>query len=1009
MAFKDQVVELVLRAKNMLSGETDAASKSVEELAGNAEGLQEKLRQLEDQSGLITQFDRASKAVDRTAGAYDRAQIKLDKLSAKLGTTGPLTERQAREFTAAQDAVDRAEKAYRDAEGTLGKLAVEADKAGIDVAKLSDAQRDNRQQTTAAKRAIEDYNTELAAGDGRLKAFGKSLASGAASFAAWGAAAVAAGAAAGTALLARMTANQADLARQTLAAAQAFGISTKALQEWRYAGESVGLQGDKVADIMKDVADKIGDAFLNGSGAAIDVIEQLNLDLEELVNLRPDEQLLKIAEGLNGLPKAAQVQILESLAGDAALLLPLLENNAQALRELSEEADKRKAILTDDELKKLADADRAFDRIAVQLDGFVKRVTGKLAPTFTKIADEIDAFLLRNPQLIEKVVEAFKGLVAATKEWAGPLLSQGARITGMFGTLGSSASGLSQTFIALFRGVQAFAAGSAEVFARVIYSVNNLYAEALSLANKVGLASDESVERANARLANLGQTVLDLEAKSEGYKRQMIEAGSAAATAFGKADDAGKSAADSAGEASNEIADLTGMLDSLKGSADDAATGTESLALKQAGLRNELSALVPLIKAAQAEFARDATTENQRRLQDLIKQYDALAGRIQGLNELSGQTDSGIQTSGEIFQNSISNVNKSLQDATGSTKEFVRVVDTGFGNSEQRLKDFAETTKDTADGVGASLSGIVSGWLSHISDLSAAASMAFERALGGRGAAQATSELEQRLSAVNNRIDEMQGRLRAGGGVGKVLRDWAEAGFRVEQSFLEQAISVENLTRRIQEGDRSVNVLGKSAEQIEQQFDLLDRNQLAGLVGAVQSVQREVDGLNDSLRDTLASLEQEKAALAGDTAEVERLRFKEREAELQDQINYARNLGDKQAIADAELALQLSRENYETRLKKAQLDDAERRKSDADRAAEQERNRQLSEQEERQDISRDSAQDLARRPIVQSTRTVRVQFSDPQGRDLGDLDAVDGADVDQLLDALERGGYLTAR
>jgi len=1006
MAFKDQVVELVLRAKNMLSGETDAASKSVEELAGNAEGLQEKLRQLEDQSGLITQFDRASKAVDRTAGAYDRAQIKLDKLSAKLGTTGPLTERQAREFAAAQDAVDRAEKAYRDAEGTLGKLAVEADKAGIDVANLSDAQRDNRQQTTAAKRAIEDYNTELAAGDGRLKAFGKSLASGAASFAAWGAAAVAAGAAAGTALLARMTANQADLARQTLAAAQAFGVSTKALQEWRYAGESVGLQGDKVADIMKDVADKIGDAFLNGSGAAIDVIEQLNLDLEELVNLRPDEQLLKIAEGLNGLPKAAQVQILESLAGDAALLLPLLENNAQALRELSEEADKRKAILTDDELKKLADADRAFDRIAVQLDGFVKRVTGELAPTFTKIADEIDAFLLRNPQLIDSVVEAFKGLVAATKEWAGPLLSQGARITGMFGTLGSSASGLSQTFIALFRGVQAFAAGSAEVFARVIYSVNNLYAEALSLANKVGLASDESVERANARLANLGQTVLDLEAKAEGYKRQMIEAGSAAATAFGKADDAGKSAADSAGEASNEIADLTGMLDSLKGSADEAGAGTESLASKQESLRDQLEKTAVAIHLANEQWSEDPSEENLQRVERLRRVYKDLQDQLSGLNAPAPDDgQDGVQT----LAGSISEVNESLQDANKSTKEFVRTVDTGFGNSEQRLKDFAETTKDTADGAGASLAGVVNGWLSHISDLSAAASMAFERALGGRGAAQATSELEQRLSAVNNRIDEMQGRLRAGGGVGKVLRDWAEAGFRVEQSFLEQAISVENLTRRIQEGDRSVNVLGKSAEQIEQQFDLLDRNQLAGLVGAVQSVQREVDGLNDSLRDTLASLEQEKAALAGDTAEVERLRFKEREAELQDQINYARNLGDKQAIADAELALQLSRENYETRLKKAQLDDAERRKSDADRAAEQERNRQLSEQEERQDISRDSAQDLARRPIVQSTRTVRVQFSDPQGRDLGDLDVVDGAGVDQLLDALERGGYLTAR
>ena len=156
MAFKDQVVELVLRAKNMLSGDTDAAAKSVDQLAGNAEGLQQKLRSLEDQATLITQFDKASKAVDRTSAAYDQAQIRLAKLSEKLDTTGPLTERQAREFAAAQAAVERTEKAYRDAEGTLGTLAKEAEAAGVDITDLSGAQRENRQQTTQAKRALED-------------------------------------------------------------------------------------------------------------------------------------------------------------------------------------------------------------------------------------------------------------------------------------------------------------------------------------------------------------------------------------------------------------------------------------------------------------------------------------------------------------------------------------------------------------------------------------------------------------------------------------------------------------------------------------------------------------------------------------------------------------------------------------------------------------------------------------------------------------------------------------
>ena len=1009
MAFKDQVVELVLRAKNMLSGDTDAAAKSVDELAGNAEGLQEKLRALEDQAGLITQFDRASKAVDRTASAYDRAQIRLDKLTAKLNTTGPLTERQAREFKAAQDAVDRAGKAYQDAEGTLGTLAKEAEAAGVDVTQLSEAQRENQRQTTQAKRALEDYNKGLSEGDGRLKRFGKTLASGAASFAAWASAALAAGAAAGSALLARMTANQAELARQTLASADAFGISTQALQEWQYAANSVGIEGDKVSDIMKDVSDKIGDAFLNGGGAAVDVIQQLNLDLEELVQLRPDEQLQAIGVQLQGLPKPAQVQILESLASDASLLLPLLENNSAALRELAAEAQKRGAILSEEELQRLADADKAFDRIKAQLDGFVKRVTGELAPTFEQLANDIDEFLTSNPQMIGDIVEAFRSLVTVTTEWLSGFLGSKDAIAGSFSTLANGANGLYQTFLALFRGVQAFAAGGAEVFARVIYDVNRLYAEALELANRVGLASDESVQAAQARVQNLAATVQDLEAKSEGYKQGMIEAGKAAATAFGNAYDGAKRAATGTNESRVATDQLADSVSAMGAAAETAERQTQSLALKQAELKQQLADLVPQIKAAQAELARDATSENQGRLAALVASYDRVVAKIRELDELSGTATAGIRTSAEVLEG--------VGAAADSVVDKIRAVYHQFVDLREGVKEVGDETQnvgkqaqESAGRVGASLAGVVSGWMEHITALSRGAAVAFREALGDRGATQVTSELEQRLAAVNNRIDEMQGRLRAGGAVGKVLRDWAQAGFEVEKSFLEQSIAVEKLTERILDGDRSVNVLGMSVDQIERQFNLLDSQQLSGLVGAVQSVRREVDSLRESLYDTISSLRQELAGLRGDTAQVEELRYLEKRQELEAQYQYARRLGDRDTQDAAKQALQLLEQSYQIRLRNAKAQDDAARKAEAERIAMEESNRQREEQEERQDISRQAARDLANQPRgVTTNRVVTLQFADPGGRDVGSVQVVDEAGVDQLLDALERSGYLTTR
>ena len=70
---------------------------------------------------------------------------------------------------------------------------------------------------------------------------------------------------------------------------------------------------------------------------AAEALENINLTAAELVNLAPDQQLLAIAGGLDAVgSNAAKIQVLESLASDASLLIPLLENDAE------NEADKEK-------------------------------------------------------------------------------------------------------------------------------------------------------------------------------------------------------------------------------------------------------------------------------------------------------------------------------------------------------------------------------------------------------------------------------------------------------------------------------------------------------------------------------------------------------------------------------------------------------------------------------------------------------------------------------------------
>lgn len=74
--------------------------------------------------------------------------------------------------------------------------------------------------------------------------------------------------------------------------AKSLRISTQELLAWQFAAEKAGVSGDNIADIFKDIGDKIGDAVLNKSGEAVDALNALGLSAEKLSRTTPDKQLL---------------------------------------------------------------------------------------------------------------------------------------------------------------------------------------------------------------------------------------------------------------------------------------------------------------------------------------------------------------------------------------------------------------------------------------------------------------------------------------------------------------------------------------------------------------------------------------------------------------------------------------------------------------------------------------------------------------------------------------------
>jgi hypothetical protein len=1018
MALKDQAINLVLRAKNLLSADTDAAARSVEDLAGSAEGLEGKLRELEDQGKLISQFQKSKKAVDSARSAWERANDKVDRLKKSIKTSGEATEVQARQLREAEQAAERAAKGYGDAEEVLGEFGKEAEDAGVNLENLGIAQRENAAETKKAKAAQEKLNRVVDESDSKLKAFRGTLSKGITTFVKWGAAATAAGAALTVGALTRFTSSQADLARQTLASAEAFGISAEALQKWKFAGEQVGIGGEKVADIMKDLGDKIGDAFLTGGGEAREVIAGLNIDIEKLVKLSPDKQIQLIAQELEGMPKAGQIQILEALANDASLLLPLLADSGEKLRELGQAAEERGVIFTDEELEKLAEVDRAFLNITTRIQGFGKEVVSKLAPAFTEMAKTIDDALADKPELVDKISKGFVGLIEKTSEWVSSIIDNKDDISASFLTVGNTVDGVRLLFVSLFRAVQSFGAGASEIAARTVFSWKSAGLAILEVRNSIGLASDEAVESARFALDAVGQSVLDLKKQSEDYQTQMIAAGNEAAIAFGKARDGAVQVGAAVVDATLVVLGLADATGGLSDKQSAGATSAEKLAIKQAQLSTEIQKVALALEIAGAAMDKDSTPEQAAEVAKLRKEYEELLKTQKLLNEeeqnLTNPTNGAdkVETSGasKRYQEqaeAVKSVNKALQDANKSTKVFVKTVDTGFGDSAERVKRFGESAKASAGSVGAAIGSIFSGWANHVARLSKNAGAAFQEALGGRASSAAT-ELENKLATVNNRLADMKGRLVGIGPLGGILREWATAAFETEKKFYDQAIAVETLTNKILEGDRASSLLNKTAKQIGEQFDLLDDNQLRPLIGAIQSARREVEGLNQSLLDTIASTKQELAALSGDTAEVERLRYLERQTELQDQLNNARELGDKETIRNAVEALRLTELAYRERQRQAEEQSATERKRALEREANSADDRIRDEKEERQDTSRTEKRTQTQTTQLDraSSRSVKVDFSSG-GNSLGSLEGSE-RDVDNFLNQLEGAGFLSS-
>ena len=161
------------------------------------------------------------------------------------------------------------------------------------------------------------------------------------------------------------------------------GVTVEQIQALSYATEQYNVSGDKMADILKDTREKLGEYAATGGGGFKDFFDNIGkkvgLTAAELQKLSGPDVLVAVKNAMDATNVSAQEQTfyLEGIASDLSLLNPLLENNGQRLKDLTGHYNSLNSALSATDIANLQAMDQKFKDIAITMQGaFAHGVVG---------------------------------------------------------------------------------------------------------------------------------------------------------------------------------------------------------------------------------------------------------------------------------------------------------------------------------------------------------------------------------------------------------------------------------------------------------------------------------------------------------------------------------------------------------------------------------------------------------------------------------------------------------
>ncbi|MGP9796207.1 hypothetical protein ACT3UJ_02430 [Halomonas sp. 86] len=178
--------------------------------------------------------------------------------------------------------------------------------------------------------------------------------------------------------------SQIDYADQLQKTNLRIGASVEALSQYNHVASLSGVQFNQLTTAWQRQTRRISEAA-QGTGAAKDALQALNLSAQELNNLAPEEQFELIAEAMNGVENAADRTAMAMKIWDTegVSLLQITSQGTDAIRQMRDEADRLGLTISQETANSMAEYNDEMERLRQVSTGVARQLTAEFVPSIT--------------------------------------------------------------------------------------------------------------------------------------------------------------------------------------------------------------------------------------------------------------------------------------------------------------------------------------------------------------------------------------------------------------------------------------------------------------------------------------------------------------------------------------------------------------------------------------------------------------------------------------------------